>query len=32
MMKNKIREIIKEAGYNCPVLCSPEELIVEDYE
>ncbi len=31
-MKNKIREIIKEEGYNCPVLCSPEEFIGEDYE
>ena len=31
-MKNKIREIIKEEGYNCPVLCSPEEFIGEGYE
>ncbi len=31
-MKNKIREIIKEEGYNCPVLCSPEEFIGVNYE
>lgn len=28
-MKSKIREIIKDAGYKCPVMCSPEELIGE---
>ena len=26
-MKKKIRKIIEETGYICPVLCSPEELI-----
>ena len=25
--KNKIQKIIEEAGYNCPVLTSPEELL-----
>ena len=28
-MKDKIREIIKGAGYKCPIMCSPEELIGE---
>ena len=28
-MKSKIREIIKNAGYKCPIICSPEELIGE---
>ena len=31
-MKTKIREIIKEEGYKCPVLCSPEELLGENDE
>jgi len=30
-MKKKIRKIIEEAGYICPILCSPEELIGEEY-
>ncbi len=29
-MKTKIREIIKDAGYKCPIMCSPEELIGEN--
>ena len=29
-MKKKIRKIIGLAGYSCPVLCSPEELIGEE--
>lgn len=28
--KNKIREIIEKAGYICPVLASPEELLGEE--
>jgi predicted nucleic acid-binding protein len=28
--KNKIKEIIEEAGYICPVLASPEELLGEE--
>lgn len=27
--KNKIKEIIENAGYSCPVLASPEELLGE---
>ena len=30
--KTKIREIIKEEGYRCPVLCSPEELLGKNDE
>jgi len=30
--KTKIRKIIKEEGYRCPVLCSPEELLGENDE
>jgi predicted nucleic acid-binding protein len=30
-MKKKIRKIIEESGYICPVLCSPEELIGEEH-
>jgi predicted nucleic acid-binding protein len=29
-MKRKIRKIVEESGYVCPVLCSPEELIGEE--
>lgn len=29
-MKKKIRKIVEESGYICPVLCSPEELIGEE--
>ena len=25
-MKARIRAVIEEAGYECPVICSPEEL------
>lgn len=28
--KNKIKEIIENAGYTCPVLASPEELSGEE--
>jgi len=28
--KNKIREIIEKAGYTCPILASPEELLGEE--
>ena len=28
-MKDKIKKIIEDAGYNCPVLASPEELLGE---
>ena len=31
-MKNKIREIIENAGYKCPIICSPEELLGENDE
>jgi len=31
-MRTKIHEIIKEEGYKCPVLCSPEELLGENNE
>ena len=30
--KTKIRKIIKEEGYRCPVLCSPEELLGDNDE
>ena len=28
--KNKIKQIIEDAGFSCPVLASPEELLGED--
>ena len=28
--KNKIQQIIEDAGFSCPVLASPEELLGED--
>jgi hypothetical protein len=31
-MRNKIRATIEGAGYECPVICSPEELLGEDDE
>ncbi len=31
-MRNKIRGTIEGAGYECPVICSPEELLGEDNE
>ena len=31
-LKTKIRETIKEEGYRCPVLCSPEELLGDNDE
>jgi predicted nucleic acid-binding protein len=32
LMRNKIRGTIEDAGYKCPVICSPEELLGEDDE
>ena len=29
-MKAKISEVINRAGYKCPIMCSPEEIIGED--
>ncbi len=31
-MRDKIKTIIENAGYECPVICSPEELLGEDNE
>jgi len=31
-MKNKFREAIENVGYQCPEICSPEELIGENDE
>jgi hypothetical protein len=28
--KNKIKQIIEDVGFSCPVLASPEELLGED--
>lgn len=31
-MRDKIRLTVESAGYKCPVICSPEELLGEDDE
>ena len=31
-MKNRIRKTIENAAYNCPIICSPDEILGEDDE